>query len=107
LSKFIFIDFRELKQKQLKSFDDKIVKYVSKTTKLTKTNFDGIVMNKKFDVVLLVLDTDYEHKSEFAAKYYEKVVERIKTLGFKLILMTSYDINENGLLNFNNVSIIC
>ena len=88
----------------MKSFDDKIVKFVKQTTKLTKSNLDSILMNRKYDVVLLVLDTDYEHKSEHIAKYYEKVVERIKSLGFKSVLMTSYDINENGNLNFNNVN---
>jgi hypothetical protein len=90
----------------LKSFDDKIVKFIKHTTKLTKQDMDSIIMNRKYDVVLLVLDTDYEHKSEHVAKYYERVVERINSLGFKSALMTSYDINENGLLNFNNVSII-
>ncbi len=88
----------------MKSFDEKIVKYVAQSTKLTKDNFEPIVMRKNYDVIVLVLDTDYEHRSEHIAKYYEKVMEKMKALGFKGLIMTSYDINENGLLNFKNVS---
>ncbi len=61
-------------------------------------------MNRKFDVILFVLDSDYEHRSEHVAKYYERVHERIKTLGLtNSLLMTSYDINENGNHYFNSV----
>ena len=87
----------------MKSYDDKIVKLLKYSTKLDKTNFKTIVNNKKFDVVLLIVDTDYDFYSEKIAKYFNRVTERFKTLGIKSVLFATYDINDNGPLTGERV----
>lgn len=89
-----------MKEKQLKSYDDKIVRLLKLTTKIDKSSFKPIVNNKKYDVVVLIVDTDYDYYSEKVAKFFNRVTERFKTLGIKSVLFSSYDTNENGpLLN--------
>ena len=89
----------------MKSYDDKIVKLLKFTTKLDKSNYKAIINNKKYDVVLLFVDTDYDFYSEKIAKYYNRVTERFKTLGIKSVLFASYDLNENGPLTGERVNL--
>ncbi len=102
----IVINFSQLKEKQLKSYDDKIVRLLKLTTKIDKTSFKPIVNNRKYDVIVLIVDTDYDYYSEKVARYYNRVSERFKTLGIKSVLFSSYDINENGQLLNERVNIL-
>jgi hypothetical protein len=54
---------------------------------------------------MFVVDTDYDDVSFELSKYISKVCERFKSLGIKSTLFTYYDINENGLFNFEGVKI--
>ena len=91
----------ELRQKIEKASSDKILKYVNKSTKATKKNIENIVKNAKFDVLLLVIDSDYDSVSEKFASYLEKVIERITGLGIKTVLPVNYDLNVEGLKDLN------
>lgn len=90
----------------MKSFDDKIVKLLKLSTKLDKIKFKPVTNNKKHDVVLLIVDTDYDYYSEKQAKFYNRAIERFKTLGINTVLFCSYDINENGPLTGERVLFI-
>ncbi len=65
-------------------------------TKIQKMDYEKVVNNKKYDVVVFVIDTDYDHISLNLSKYLGKITERFKALGIKSVLITYYDINENG-----------
>jgi hypothetical protein len=93
-----------LKEKNLKSYDDKIVKNLKLATKLDKSSMDKIINNNKYDVVMYVVDTDYDQVSENLSKYINKLGQRFKTLGIKSVLFTYYDTNENGILNYEGVT---
>ena len=95
-----------MKEKKIKSYDDKIVKSLKLATKIERKNFDKIVNNKKYDVVVFVVDTDYDKTSQNLSKYISKICERFKSLGIKSVLFTTYDINENGLFIHQNVNYI-
>lgn len=75
------------------------------STKIDKNSFKPIVNNKKYDVLVLIVDTDYDYYSEKVARYFNRVTERFKTLGIKTVLFSSYDINENGPLQNERVKI--
>lgn len=96
----------DLREKIVKSFDDKIMKNLKSATKIEKKNFEKIIRNKKFDVVMFIIDTDYDKESENISKYIQKVTERFKSLGIKSVLFAYYDVNENGPLFYNAVKII-
>jgi len=93
-----------LREKISTSFDEKIVKNLKLATKIERKNFEKIIANKKYDVVMFVIDTDYDKESEHISKYINKVCERFKTLGIKSILFTYYDVNENGPLYYSTVN---
>lgn len=95
--KMVGTDLEDLKEKNVKSYDDKIVRNLKLVTKIEKKNFEKIANNKKYDVVVFVIDSDYDKVSENLSKYINKVSERFKSLGIKSVLLTYYDINENGL----------
>jgi hypothetical protein len=80
--------------------DDKIVKNLKLATKIEKKNIDKIINNSKYDVVMFTVDTDYDTSSEHLAKYINKICQRFKSLGVKSVLFTYYDLNEQGLLNY-------
>jgi hypothetical protein len=105
ISSIIVVNLSQLKEKQLKSYDDKIVRLLKLTTKIDKTSFKPIVNNRKYDVLVLIVDTDYDYYSEKVARYLNRVTERFKTLGIKSVLFSSYDINENGQLQNERVNI--
>jgi len=90
------IIYRELKEKQIKTYDDKIVRNLKLSTKIQKIDYEKVVHNKKYDVVVFVIDTDYDQISYNFSKYISKITERFKALGIKSVLITYYDINENG-----------
>ena len=90
--------------KNAKSYDDKIVRNIKLATKIEKKNFDKIVNNKKYDVILFVVDSDYDRTSEIVSKYINKICERFKSLGIKSVLFTTYDTNENGLFIHQGVN---
>ncbi len=93
-----------MKEQSVKSYDDKILKNLKLATKIEKKNFSKIVNNKKYDVIVFVVDTDYDRSSNLLSKYINKICERFKSLGIKSVLFSYYDINENGLFiheNFN------
>jgi hypothetical protein len=92
-----------LKEKIAKSYDDKIVKNLKLTTKIEKKNFEKVINNRKYDVVVFTVDTDYDTKSEALSKYINKICERFKALGIKSVLFSVYDVNENGLFNYEGV----
>jgi hypothetical protein len=69
-------------------------------TKIEKADYEKVVNNKKYDVIVFVLDTDYDHLSLNLSKYINKISERFKSLGLKSLLITYYDINENGPLSY-------
>jgi hypothetical protein len=96
----------EYREKMSKSFDHKIVRNLKLATKIEKKNFEKILYNKKYDVVMFVIDTDYDNISEKIALYVNRLCERFKTLGVKSVLFTYYDINENGPLSHDNVIIL-
>lgn len=87
-----------------KSYDEKIVKNLKLTTKLTKKTFSNIVTNNKFDVVLFVVDTDYDDTSEHLSLFINKICQRFRSLGIKSVLFTIYDINEQGLFQYEEVT---
>lgn len=89
----------------MKSYDDKIVRLLKFSTKLEKSKFKPIINNKKYDVIVFIVDTDYDYFSEKVAKYYNRVIERFKALGINSLLFTSYDINEHGPLTGEGVKI--
>ena len=68
------------------------------TTKVSKKELNEVINNKKYDVVLFIVDTDYDTYSENISKYYHRTIERFKSLGMRNVLFASYDINENGVL---------
>jgi hypothetical protein len=92
--------------KNAKSYDDKIVRNLKFATKIEKKNFDKIISNKKYDVVVFVVDSDYDRTSELISKYINKICERFKSLGIKSVLFTYYDLNENGLFIQDNINYI-
>ncbi len=49
---------------------------------------------------MFTVDTDYDTTSENLSKYINKICQRFKSLGIKSVLFTYYDINEQGLLNY-------
>lgn len=73
-------------------------------TKTDKTNFKTIVNNKKYDVALIIVDTDYDYYSEKVAKFFNRANERFKTLGIKSVLFATYDLNENGPLENERIT---
>jgi hypothetical protein len=73
------------------------VKNLKLATKIEKKNVEKIINNKKYDVVVFVVNTDYDDVSLNLSKYINKVSERFKSLGVKSVLISYYDINENGL----------
>jgi hypothetical protein len=85
------------------SYDHKIVRNLKLATKIEKKNFEKILYNKKYDVIMFVIDTDYDKESEKISLYINKLCERFKNLGVKSVLFTFYDINENGPLYHNTV----
>jgi hypothetical protein len=85
------------------SFDHKIVKNLKLATKIEKKNYEKILYNKKYDVIMFVIDTDYDKESEKISLYINKVCERFKNLGIKSVLFTYYDVNENGPLYHKTV----
>lgn len=88
----------------MKSYDDKIMRLLKLATKVEQKNLDKIVKNRKFDVVLFLVDTDYDKNTERLAKYINKLSERLKTLGTKSVLICYFDINENGYFKYEGVS---
>lgn len=92
-----------MREKIESSFDEKIVKNLKSATKIEKKNIEKIVKNKKYDVVMFVIDTDYDKDSENIAKYVNKICEKFKNLGIKSVLFSYYDINANGPLTLNGV----
>jgi hypothetical protein len=92
--------------KNVKSYDDKIVRNLKLSTKIEKKNFDKIISNKKYDVVVFVVDTDYDRPSEILSKYINKICERFKSLGIKSVLFSHYDLNENGLFIHENINYV-
>jgi hypothetical protein len=92
--------------KNAKSYDDKIVRNLKLATKIEKKNFDKIISNKKYDVVVFVVDSDYDRTSETISKYINKICERFKSLGIKSVLFSYYDLNENGLFIHDNINYI-
>lgn len=88
----------------MRSYDDKIVRNLKHTTKLEKKNFEAIINNNKYDVVVFTVDTDYDHITEKISKYINKVCEKFKSFGIKTVLFTNYDINENGFLKYEGVN---
>ena len=95
-----------MKLKNARSYDDKIVRNLKLTTKIEKKNFNKIIANKKYDVVVFVVDTDYDKASEIMSKYINKICDRFKSLGIKSVLFSFYDLNENGLFIHENVNYI-
>lgn len=95
-----------MKIKNIKSYDDKIVRYLKFATKIEKKNFNKIISNKKYDVIVFVVDTDYDKTSETHSKYLNKICERFKSLGIKSVLFSFYDLNENGLFIHENVNYV-
>jgi len=85
-----------LREKIVTSYDEKIVRNLKLATKIEKSKFDKIIPNKKYDVIMFVIDTDYDKDSEHVAKYLNKMSERFKSLGIKSVLFTYYDVNESG-----------
>lgn len=84
-------------EKNIKSYDDKIVANLKLTTKLKLNNYSQTLSNKKYDFIVFVVDTDYDERSEINSKYINKIGERMKALGIKTTILTTYDINENGI----------
>ncbi len=93
------LDSLREKEKNIKSFDDKIIANIKSTTKLFANNYTAALANKKYDFLVFVVDTDYDDKTEILSKYISKVCERLKVLGIKTTLVSTFDINENG-INF-------
>ena len=93
-----------MREKIVTSFDEKIVKNLKLATKIERKNFEKIIANKKYDVVMFVIDTDYDKESENISKYINKVCERFKNLGIKSVLLAYYDVNENGPLFHGTVN---
>ena len=93
----------DLKEKHANSFDDKIMRNLKHATKVERKNFEKIVNNKKYDVVVFVVDTDYDSISENVSKYVNKITERFKSLGIKSVLFATFDLNENGLFSYQGV----
>lgn len=87
----------------MKSYDHKIVKNLKLTTKIERSKVESVLKNKKYDIVLFVLDTDYDETSLKLSKYIHKISERFKTLGIKSVLFTYYDLNENGSYTYEGV----
>lgn len=85
-----------MREKIVTSYDDKIVKNLKLATKIERKNFEKITSSKKYDVVMFVIDTDYDKESENISKYINKISERFKSLGIKSVLFSYYDVNENG-----------
>ena len=73
------------------------------STKVNKKDLREVINNKKYDVVLFIVDSDYDTYSENISKYYHRTIERFKSLGIRNVLFASYDINENGILVGENV----
>jgi len=86
------------------SYDEKIVKNLKLASKIERKNFEKIIASKKYDVVMFVIDTDFDKDSENISKYINKVCERFKSLGIKSVLFTYYDMNENGPLFHGTVN---
>jgi alcohol dehydrogenase YqhD (iron-dependent ADH family) len=86
------------------SYDEKIVKNLKLAAKIERKNFEKIIASKKYDVVMFVIDTDFDKESEHISKYINKVCERFKSLGIKSVLFTYYDMNENGPLFHGTVN---
>lgn len=53
-----------------------------------------------------MVDTDYDKTSENLSKYINKISERFKSLGIKSVLLSYYDINENGLFIHQGVNYV-
>ena len=83
----------------MKSYDDKIVRNLKLATKIEAKNFIKVANNRKYDVVVFTVDTDYDKTSEILSKYIKKICERFRTLGIKTVLFSIFDVNENGLFN--------
>lgn len=92
-----------MKERNLKSYDHKIVRNLKAATKIEKRSIDKIINNKKYDITMFIVDTDYDEVSLQLSKYINKVTERFKTLGIKSVLLSYYDINENGQFNYEGV----
>ncbi len=73
-----------------------------KVTKIDNSNFEKIVNNKKYDVVVFVIDTDFDDVSLNISKYIDTISEKFKSFGIKFVLFTYFDLNENGLLNLQD-----
>ncbi len=67
-------------------------------TKIDKNNYDKIVNNKKYDVVVFFIDTDYDNISLKISKFIYKISDKFKWFGNKSVLITYYDVNESGTL---------
>jgi hypothetical protein len=79
------------------------VKNLKLATKIEKKDLTKILQNKKFDIVMFIIDTDYNEESFKISKYIDKVAERFKSLGIKSVLISYYDVNENGLYRHEEV----
>lgn len=86
----------DIREKNIRSFDDKIVKNLRLATKLNMENMEKILASKKYDILLFVVDTDYDQKTESLARFINKLGERLKALGIKSLLISVFDVNENG-----------
>ncbi len=96
LSNFIIITiYRDIKEKSVRSYDDKIVKNLKLLTKLEVNNLNPIIRKKNYDVLTFVVDTDYDKSSENISRYMNLIAQRFKLLGIKSVLLTYYDVNEN------------
>lgn len=96
-----------IRDKNIKSFDDKIVANLKSTTKIQISNYVQTLANKKYDFIVFVIDSDYDEKSEITSKYINKLCERLKALGIKSTLVATFDINENGIQNkFEGIPLI-
>lgn len=90
-------DISTIREKNVRSYDDKIVAKLKLSTKLKADNFVATLQNKKYDFLVFVVDTDYDDNSEVLAKFINKTCERLKALGIKSTLISTFDINENGI----------
>lgn len=89
----------------MRSYDHKIVKNLKLATKIENKDLAKVLQSKKFDIVLFVIDTDYNDLSFNISKYILKVSERFKSLGIKSVLISYYDVNENGLYRHEGKSL--
>lgn len=87
-----------IREKNISSSDSNITVNLKSTTKLKPNNVNLILKNKNknFDIVVFVIDTDYDEKSLVYSKYIKKLCDRLKYLGIHSTLVATFDVNEHG-----------